>query len=120
MTVGFNGVTFEVPVVDDRFLPIPTPDEAGFDYYEATIRLASRTLYDSMYNLLSGVDIIPAMGMRGGGLVVTTWGVGPKTLIYPRGEYTEASITAILISLSPQSAAFDNEVDAEARFLKVG
>lgn len=118
MPVGFDAISFTVPVVDDRVLPAPVPDEAGFDWYEATIRLASLAAYDSLAAKLSGVDVIPAMAMRGGGIVVTRWGPGKKTLVYPRGNGVEATIQAILVFVSPTPWMVAGFVECDVRFLK--
>lgn len=120
MAVGFDSVPFDVYVTGDAQLPDLIPDEGGFDWYDATLRFASRSDYDDLNDLLSGIDIIPAMGMRGGGLVTRRWGPGGKSLIYPLGNDAERTRTAILVSLSPLADLLRDVIQSEARWLIVG
>lgn len=119
MAVKFNNILFDVMMSDDATLPLPSPDEAGFDWYDATIR-CDRADYVSLYALVSGIDIIPAMAMRGGGLITRRWGVGSKTLVYPLREGTERTQSAILVSLIPTAEFLQAKVLADARWLIIG
>lgn len=117
MAVGFDAIPFDVLVSDDARLPVPTPDADGFDYYEATVRLASRTAYDDLNDLLSGLDIIPAMAMRGGGLITLRWGAGRKVLTLPLRKGVEESRQAILVAIAPASDFLRDLVQVDVRFL---
>lgn len=119
MAVGFDDVSFRVYVTEEAQFPLPIPDESGFEWYEATLRFDSRADYLALDALLSGIDIIPAMAMRGGGIVNRRWGPGSKSLTYPRGNSAEVTIPAILVSLTPLADVLRDEVQAEARWLKM-
>lgn len=120
MTVGFENIPFGVYVTSDAQFPFPTPDENGFEWYEAALRFETRDEYFDLYDLLSGIDVIPAMAMRGGGLITRRWGPGRGTLVYPRGNGDEASRDGILVSLSPLTDMIRNAMTADARWLMIG
>lgn len=120
MTIQFDTVPFSVYVTGDAQLPDMTPDENGYDWYDATIRFSSRSDFDDMNALLCGIDIIPAMSMRGGGIVSRRWGPGSQMLTYPRHEGTEITRRAILVSLSPLIEILRDELQVEARWLMLG
>lgn len=115
----FNNLEFEVRIIGDASLPLPAPDEGGFLWYEATIR-CDRSTYEDLNDLLSGIDIIPAMAMRGGGMVTRRWGAGSKSLTYPMRDGAERTRNAILVSLVPTGEFLRDIIESEARWLVLG
>lgn len=119
MATAFGGITFSVRVVDDASFPLPTTDEGGFNWYDATIR-CSRSHYESLSGFLTAIDIIPAMAMRGGGIVMKRWGPGSKSLVYPLRSGSERTRSAILVSLTPTGEILRDIVQSEGRWLILG
>lgn len=95
MAVGFSAADFNIVPEGDQ-LPFPITDENGFTRYRATLMLPSRTQLNTLLSYLSQVDVLPAFG--GSGMVITTAGVGKRTLTYPAQDGVEHTQSAILTS----------------------
>lgn len=117
--VSFNAIPFDVMITDGSMLPLPAPDDGGFLWYAVTIRV-DRDTYENLDDLLTGIDIVPAMAMRGGGTITRKWGPGSKSLVYPLYDGTARTRTAILVSLVPTAEFLRDVVQAEARWLVFG
>lgn len=121
MAVGFNAVAFAVYPDSDGFLPAPVSGEGNNPgTYQATIRLTSAADLVSLAALKSVVTIVPAIGFVSGGTLVVEAGPGAKTLIYPKEDGGETTVSAILTDIAPVAHMSQVEFRADATFLVVG
>ena len=105
MAVSFGTVAFSV-YTDDGSLPVPTADERGWLWYNATIQVADA---DKMFDLqayLSTITVKPAMGMRNGGTVVIEAGAGERDITYPSSAGDDIDGSAILTAMAPTANMF--------------
>ncbi len=115
MSVGYGAVAFAVRT-DDSTLPRVIVGDDRLGVYTATIRLTSGTVYDSLDALLSFVTVKPALGRRGGKVVVDT-GPGVANLTIPVADGAEEVWTAILTRLEPLGRRGTAVVWADATWL---
>ena len=105
MAFIFGTVEFKV-YTEDGSLPVPTADDRGWLWYNATIQVATA---DKMFDLqayLTTITAKPAMGIRGGGTVVVEAGAGERDITYPSSLNDEIDGSAILTAMTPVANLF--------------
>lgn len=109
MAVGFDSVPFAVYPDGEGFLPGPVAGEGNNPRtYTATVRVAGTDL-TTIRGKKSVVSIVPALGFVAGGTLVVEAGVGAKTLVYPRANGDESTVSAILIEIADQAALMTSD-----------
>ncbi len=106
MAVGFGAVTFRV-LTPDAEMSAEAPDEFGWTWYAATVRVLSAADVATLRTYVSRVTPKPAIGFVGGGLAVVEAGVGVRTLTLPVPGGTEKTFDAILTELRPLGTLTD-------------